>query len=235
MTSRPSRLMTPRPSRPHLGPGHSTPDHNAAPLPRYANCGRAKEGHESRRHSGYVTALGRDCRAAAAGAYAPTPPDLASTSLSAPSLARASTSGSAPSQAPHERAPNATSQRRWGGSTPNHPAALRSGMRMGFKPPEQHHTTHSPNKRERTQVARETEIRVSAKLLHLFGGNSALAKINLGDRKNVPVLCMQSCWGDCSFLKKRFRDELHRDGALSPNCRLFFHKVHGSAVVISPA
>jgi hypothetical protein len=136
MTSRPSRLMTPRPSRPHLGPGHSTLDHNAAPLPRYANCGRARPGHQSLRRSGYVTARVET----AAGAYAPTPPD------------RASTSRSAPSQAPRERAPNATSQRRWGGSTPNHPAALSSEMRMGFKPPEQHHTIHSPNKRERTQV-----------------------------------------------------------------------------------
>ncbi len=95
-----------------------------------------------------------------AGAYAPTPPDRASTSRSAPFIARASTSGSAPSQAPRERAPNATSQHRWGGSTPNHSA---SGMRMGFKPPEQHHTTHSTNKRERTQV------RLAARVVH-WGG-----------------------------------------------------------------
>jgi hypothetical protein len=54
--------MTPWPSRPHLGLGHSTLDHNAASLHRYANCGRAVLGHQSRRHSGYVTALGRDCR-----------------------------------------------------------------------------------------------------------------------------------------------------------------------------
>jgi hypothetical protein len=141
MTSRPSRLMTPRISRPHLGPGHSTLTTTRPPLPRYANCGRARLGHQSRRHSGYVTAWVET----AAGAYAPTPPDRASTSRSAPSPALASTSRSAPSQAPRERAPNATSQRRWGGSTTNHPAALRSGMRMGFKPPEQHHTTHSPN------------------------------------------------------------------------------------------
>ena len=31
------------------------------PPPRYANCGRAIEGHQSRRHTGYVAALCRDC------------------------------------------------------------------------------------------------------------------------------------------------------------------------------
>ena len=74
------------------------------------------------------------------------------------------------------------------------------------------------------QQARETDIRVSAKLLYVFGGASALAKINLGDGRNVSALCMQSCWGDCSSLKMQFRNEFLRDGALSPNCRLFFHK-----------
>jgi hypothetical protein len=117
-------------------------------------------GHQSRRHSGYVTALGRDCRGCLRH---PAPPDRASTSRSAPSPARASTSRSAPSQAPRERAPNATSQRRWGGSTPNHPAALRLGMRMGFEPPEQHHATRTQNKRKRTQV------RLAARVVHRGG------------------------------------------------------------------
>jgi hypothetical protein len=133
----PSRLMTPWPSRPHLGPGHSTFDHNAArasPLCQLWTCQtRTPKSQALRVRHG----VGRDCR----GCLRPyaTRSERASTSRSAPSPARASTSESrsAPSQAPRERAPNATtrSQRRWGGSTPNDPAALRSesGMQMGFK------------------------------------------------------------------------------------------------------
>ena len=34
--------------------------------------------------------------------------------------------------------PTRQTQRRWGGSTPNHPAALQSGMQMGSESPEQH-------------------------------------------------------------------------------------------------
>jgi hypothetical protein len=49
------------------------------------------------------------------------------------------------------------------GSTQNHPAALRLGMQMGFEPPEQHYTAHSPYKRERTQV------RLAARVEHRGG------------------------------------------------------------------
>jgi hypothetical protein len=139
-TPRPSRLMTPRPSRPHLGPGHSTSDHNAAsaaPLCQLWTCQ-----NKGTKVAG-TRGTSRRLVETAAGAYAPTPPARASTSRSAPSPARTSTLRSAPSQAPRERAPNATSQRRWGGSNPNHPAALCSRMQMGFKHPEQHRTTYS--------------------------------------------------------------------------------------------
>jgi hypothetical protein len=148
MTPRPSRLMTPRPTCLHLGSGHPTLDSNAAraaPLCQLWTCqtrAPKSQAHGSRRWSrlprayAYPTSTVPGTR----GRLVTTPPD------------RASTSRSAPSQAPRERAPNATSQRRWGGSTPNQPAALRSGMRMGFETPEQHHATHSQSKRERTQV-----------------------------------------------------------------------------------
>jgi serine/threonine protein kinase len=68
---------------------------------------------------------------------------------------------------------------------------------------------------------------VSAELLPFFGGTSALATINLEEERNlkVSVLCMQSCWGDCSSLKMHFRNDFLRDGALSQNCLLFFQKV----------
>jgi serine/threonine protein kinase len=73
----------------------------------------------------------------------------------------------------------------------------------------------------------EPDLGVSANLLHLFGGISALAKINLGEGRNVSVLCMQSCWGDCSSLRIKFRAEFLSDGAqaLSLNCCLFFQKI----------
>ena len=50
----------------------------------------------------------------------------------------------------HEGNPTRRVQRRWGGSTPNHPAALRSGMKMGFDSPEQLH--HGVKQVERAQV-----------------------------------------------------------------------------------
>jgi hypothetical protein len=144
MTPRPSRLMTPRPSRLYLGHGHPTLDPNAAraaPLCQLWTCQtRAPKSHAH----GVRHGVGRDCRGCLR-AYAYTTSTVPVTwgrPVTTPP-ARASTSRSAPSQAPQERAPNATSQRRWGGSTPNHPAALRSGMRMGFETPEQHHGTHS--------------------------------------------------------------------------------------------
>ncbi len=114
MTTWPSRLMTPRPSRLHLGPGHSTSDHNAAraaPLCQLWTCQtRAPKSQ----------ALGVPSRRlveTAAGAYAPTPsqrartpPARASTSRSAPSPARASTSRSAPSPARASTSRSAPSQ-----------------------------------------------------------------------------------------------------------------------------
>ena len=55
-------------------------------------------------------------------------------SLARPLLPRGSST-----PAIHARAPRlGRAQRRWGGSTPNHPAALQTGMQMGFEPPEQH-------------------------------------------------------------------------------------------------
>ena len=73
----------------------------------------------------------------------------------------------------------------------------------------------------------EPDLGVSANLLHLFGGVSALAKINLGGGRNVSALCMQSCWGDCLSLRMKFRADFLRDGAqaLSLDCCLFFQKI----------
>lgn len=72
----------------------------------------------------------------------------------------------------------------------------------------------------------DSDQRVSANLLDVFGGISALAKINLGAGRSVSALCMQFCWGDCSSLKAKFRDEFLSAGAqsLSLNCCLFFQK-----------
>ena len=50
-----------------------------------------------------------------------------------------------PSPTPAHRTPTRRVQRRWGGSTPNHPAALRSGMQMGSDSPEQQHTFSTPD------------------------------------------------------------------------------------------
>jgi hypothetical protein len=87
--------MTAQPSHPSSGPA-PRPLTSTRPKAPYANCGRATGRHQSRRHTGYVTALGRDCR----GCLRTTPTDRAGTSWSAPSPARASTSRSAPPQAP---------------------------------------------------------------------------------------------------------------------------------------
>jgi hypothetical protein len=51
-----------------------------------------------------------------------------------PPISAASTSRSSPAQAPRARAPNATSQHRWGRAYSN-PPCYRSGMQMGFNPP----------------------------------------------------------------------------------------------------
>ena len=169
MASRPSRLMTSRPSRHHdltaLAPHGSTAlvphDHSAlaprdfaalappprsrspdprlqrGPPPRYANCGRAIEGHQSRRHTGYVTALGRDCRGCLRIDATRSSQHLTVCAIPGPGQHLRVCAATSPSRHPTRRA-SAGGE----GSTPNHPAALRSGMRMGFKPPEQHHSTH---------------------------------------------------------------------------------------------
>jgi hypothetical protein len=179
MASRPSRLMTSRPSRHHdltaLAPHGSTAlvphDHSAlaprdfaalappprtrspdprlqrGPPPRYANCGRAIEGHQSRRHTGYVTALGRDCRGCLRIDATRSSQHLTVCAIPGSGQHLRVCAATSPSRHPTRRA-SAGGE----GSTPNHPAALRSGMKMGFNSPGQHHTAHSPDKRERTQV-----------------------------------------------------------------------------------
>jgi hypothetical protein len=138
-------------------------------LPVYANCNRAKQGTKVAGTRG----TSRRLVETAAGAYALTTRCRGPGAICHyPPPARASTSRSGPPQAPRARAPNATSQRRWGGSTPNHPAALRSGMRMGFETPEQHHTIYSqPSGRGRkfkavfTQHTLKHALRLLTKIL----------------------------------------------------------------------
>ena len=64
-----------------------------------------------------------------------TGPTSRSTSPSSDRLPHGSTS---PSSYARANPPTRQTQRRWGGSTPNHPAALQSGMQMGSESPEQH-------------------------------------------------------------------------------------------------
>ena len=184
MTTRPSRLMTSRPSRltshdytalaPHDYTALAPHDFTAlAPLPRarsldlrpergppprYANCGRAIEGHQSRRHTGYVTALGRDCRGCLRIDATRSSQYLTVCATPGPGQHLGVCAATSPSRHPTRRA-SAGGE----GSTPNHPAALRSGMRMGFNSPGQHHTAHSPVERERTQV------RLAARVVHRGG------------------------------------------------------------------
>jgi serine/threonine protein kinase len=63
---------------------------------------------------------------------------------------------------------------------------------------------------------------------------SALAKISLGEGRNVSALCMHLCWGDCSSLKMKLRAEFMNDGAkeLSVNCCLLFYKILRSVSVL---
>ena len=86
----------PRPSRPYLGPGRSAFDLNAAHRPVMPIVDVPSKGTKVAGTRG----TSRRLVETAAGAYASTPPDRASTSRSAPSPVRASTSGSAPPQAP---------------------------------------------------------------------------------------------------------------------------------------
>jgi hypothetical protein len=142
---------------PHLqaGRGHSTPrtKRQHAPPVRCQlwtcqSCTKAAGTQSTSRHTVETVA----------GAYATTSSAVPGGPgrLAAPSrlpLASISRSTSPLTQAPRARAPNVTSQRQWGGSTPNHPAALCSGMKMGFETPEQHHIIYTPpTRRERTHV-----------------------------------------------------------------------------------
>ena len=183
MTSRPSRLTShdftalaphgftahtlhdrttlaphdPRPSRRYLESGHSTLT-STRPTAPYANCGRARSGHQSRRHTGYVTAPGRDCR----GCLRSTPTDWAGTTWSAPSPARASTSRSAPSQAPRGTQRDEPAQV---GRVPPQTTPLLSvwGCKWGSNPLSSTTSAHSTCKRERTQV------RLAARVVHPGG------------------------------------------------------------------
>ncbi len=144
MTPRPSRLMTPRPSRLYLGPGHPTLDPNAArgaPLCQLWTC--QTRAPKSQAH-GVRHGVGPDCRGCLR-AYAYT------TSMVPGTWGRPVTTPSCSSQhltvcaisSPSSEGTQRDEPAQVGGSTPNHPAALRSGMRMGFETPEQHHGTHS--------------------------------------------------------------------------------------------
>ena len=56
----------------------------------------------------------------------------------------------------------------------------------------------------------------------LWLNGSALANLNLGPEKSASMLCMEACYGDCDFLRKRFQEEAKKNGVLSADCRLFF-------------
>jgi hypothetical protein len=190
--------MTPRPSRLHLGPSHSTSDHNAAraaPLCRLWTCRTRAPKSQALgvRHGAWSRLprvptrrrlhkehgpllLGPAPRGLRHHPLEPAPRGPAGSAISparampapcgllhhplepaprglrhhplepAPRGLRHHPLEPAPRGLRHHKpleAPNATSQRRWRGSTPNHPSALRSGTRKGFNPPEQQHTTCS--------------------------------------------------------------------------------------------
>jgi serine/threonine protein kinase len=106
---------------------------------------------------------------------------------------------------------------------PDRPCVLKIGMEV-FS--DEDIENDSIFREYKTMRQLEPDQGVSANLLHLFDGISALAKINLGAGRNVSALCMQSCWGDGSSLKMQFRDAFLGNGAqaLSINCCLFFQK-----------
>jgi hypothetical protein len=56
----------------------------------------------------------------------------------------------------------------------------------------------------------------------IYGGDSALAKINMRPERYAAVLCMELCYSDCVPLKERFQNEYERDCRFSLNCKLFF-------------
>ena len=95
---------------------------------RKGNCGRAMAAPSRCRHVPPGCHIDRWARIG-------TGPTSRSTSPSSDRLPHGSTSPSSNTRAnPRLGRP----QRRWGGSTPNHPAALQSGMQMGSESPEQH-------------------------------------------------------------------------------------------------
>ena len=172
MTSRPSRLTShdftalaphgftahtlhdrttlaphdPRPSRRYLEPGHSTLTSTRLTVP-HANCGRATtRAPKSQAHGVRHGARSRLPRVPTHDAKQPGR-HLVVCAIPSSSQHLTVCAITSPSRHPTRRV-SAGGE----GSTPNHPAALRLGMRMGFNPPEQHHTAHSPCKRERTQV-----------------------------------------------------------------------------------
>ncbi len=65
---------------------------------------------------------------------------------------------------PPEERPNGLSRIRWGGSTPNHPAVLRSGMQMGSDSPGQHdhtnraHLSDMPRSRKPYETHQKEEV-----------------------------------------------------------------------------
>jgi hypothetical protein len=146
MTSRPPRRMTARPSHLLLGHCPSTLDLNAAhsPVCQLWTChGKAPKSQAHGVRHGARSRLPRvpTHDANRSGRH------LVVCAIPSSSQHLTVCATTSPSRHPTRRA-SAGGE----GSTPNHPAALRLGMQMGFNPPEQHHTAHSPCKRERSQV-----------------------------------------------------------------------------------
>ena len=166
MTSRPScrfdhSALAPRDSAALVPPPRTRSPNTRlqrGPPPRYANCGRAIEGHQSRRHTGYVTALGRDCRGCLRIDATRSSQHL--TVCATP--ARASTSGSAPPQAPRGTQRDEPAQV---GRVPPQTTPLLSvwGCKWGSNPLSSTTSAHSTYKRERTQV------RLAARVVHRGG------------------------------------------------------------------
>ena len=148
MTTRPSRLITTWPSRLHLVPGHSTSDLNAAhrPVCQLWTChGKApksqahgvRHGARSRLPRVPTHDANRSGRHLVVCAIPSSSQHLTVCAIPGPGQHLRVCAATSPSRHPTRRA-SAGGE----GSTPNHPAALRLGMQMGFDPPEQHHTAH---------------------------------------------------------------------------------------------
>jgi len=150
MTSRPPRRMTARPSHLLLGPCPSTLDPDAAHSPVCQLWTCPIRAPKSQAHGVRHGARSR----------LPRVPTLDTNRLGRHHVVCAIPSSSqhltvcaitSPSRHPTRRA-SAGGE----GSTPNHPAALRSGMRMGFEPPEQHHirTLHMQAGEDASSISR---------------------------------------------------------------------------------